>query len=279
MDQLQDLMKWAIPTGVFFTSVILLMIVKKIFFSRLIRWAKDTAIKWDDILVQSLRLPFNLVILVAALSISQYFITIPENISVVFSSAAKLLIILATLYFLDRFFVGLIRVYSSKNVVLDSSKKLITTSIHLIAFSFASLLVLSALGISITPFIASLGIGSMAVALAMQDTLSNAFAGVHIMIDKPIGRGDYIGLDDGREGFVEAVGWRSTRLRLFSNNIVIIPNSKLAGSVITNYEMPEARASVKIDCGVHYDSDLDHVERVVIEEAKKNNEGAFSWDR
>ena len=92
------------------------------------------------------------------------------------------------------------------------------------------LIILDTFGVSITPILASLGVGSIAVALALQDTLSNVFSGIYILIDKPFQTGDHIRLDSGFEGTVVLIGWRSTQIKTGSNNIVVVPNSKLSSS-------------------------------------------------
>lgn len=128
---------------------------------------------------------------------------------------------------------------------------------------------LGQLGVEVTTLIAAMGIGGLAVALALQDTLSEFFAGAHIILDRPIKIKDYIELDSGEKGYVEDIGWRSTRLRLLGNNLVIIPNSKLASSKLINYSAPHDELSVVIPMGVGYQSDLDKVEKVTIDVAKK----------
>jgi len=127
------------------------------------------------------------------------------------------------------------------------------------------LVILGQLGVKIGPLLGALGIGGLAVALALQDTLANLFAGIYMMVDRPITVGDFIKLESGEEGFVEEIGWRNTKVRMWANNIVVIPNSKLSQSVLTNYYLPRQEMSVYIRCGVAYDSDLEHVERVCVE--------------
>jgi small-conductance mechanosensitive channel len=105
------------------------------------------------------------------------------------------------------------------------------------------------------------------VALAFKDTLANFFAGFYILADQPIREGDYIKLEGGPEGYVEGVGWRSTRIRTLPNNIVIIPNSKVSESIITNYFLPERRMALLLNIGVGYGSDSRRVERILLEEA------------
>ncbi|MFX1503315.1 MAG: mechanosensitive ion channel family protein, partial [Promethearchaeota archaeon] len=111
--------------------------------------------------------------------------------------------------------------------------------------------------------------GALAIGLALQSTLSNFFAGVHILSDKPIRVGDFIELDENTSGTVEDIGWRSTRIRMLTDNLLIIPNGKLAESNIINYSMPKQDLSIWIPCGVSYESDLKKVERVSLEVAKE----------
>jgi len=127
---------------------------------------------------------------------------------------------------------------------------------------------LSNLGISITPMLTALGVGSLAVALALQDTLSNFFAGLYILASRQFMPGDYIKLDSGAEGYVVDIGWRATRIRELPNNMIVVPNAKLAQTQITNYHSPEKEMSVSVQIGVAYGSDLDKVERVTIDVAR-----------
>ena len=116
---------------------------------------------------------------------------------------------------------------------------------------------------------ASLGIGSLAVGLALQDTLSNLFAGFYLTLDRPARVGDYIRLESGEEGYVETIGWRSTQVRMLPNNMFVIPNSKLASSIFTNFYLPDRELAVLVDVGVSYNSDLKKVEKATIEVAKE----------
>ena len=107
------------------------------------------------------------------------------------------------------------------------------------------------------------------MALALQDTLSNFFAGLYVAIDKPVEIGQFVKLESGEEGYVIDVGWRSTRIRALPNNVVIVPNSKLMGGIITNYYLPDKEIAVLVQVGVHYQSDLKHVERITCEVGKE----------
>lgn len=129
------------------------------------------------------------------------------------------------------------------------------------------LVLLSSLGVAITPILTALGVGGLAVALALQETLSNFFAGLHLLLSKPFRVGDFVKLETGQEGYVLDVGWRSTKLRMLPNNVLIVPNSKMAQSIVTNYHLPEPSMAVSIQVGVSYDSDPDQIERILLDEA------------
>ncbi len=111
----------------------------------------------------------------------------------------------------------------------------------------------------------ALGVGGLAVALALQDTLANLFAGIHILASKTVQPGDYIRLSSGEEGYVEDINWRQTTVRALSNNLVVIPNGQLAKTNMTNFMRPEQQLTILVQVGVAYDSDLEHVERVTTE--------------
>lgn len=147
--------------------------------------------------------------------------------------------------------------------------QLIAKIISGIVYLVALLIILDHFNVEISPLIASLGLGGVAVALALQSTLSNIFAGVHIISDQPINVGDFIEIEGGLSGYVEDIGWRSVRIRTWANNFVIVPNSKLAESIITNLSAPQRETVVLVDCGVSYESDLEKVERVTLEVAKE----------
>ena len=144
-------------------------------------------------------------------------------------------------------------------------------------YALAALVSLELLGISVTPLVAGLGIGGLAVALAVQPTLSNFFAGSYLAGDRVVRSGDFVELENGFQGYVVDVGWRSTRLRTPYNNLVVIPNSRLADSVLINYSNPDEAIGVLVMCGVSYSSALAEVERMAKEAAQAvidNTEGA-----
>lgn len=150
-------------------------------------------------------------------------------------------------------------------VRFDRALPMIRRSTNVLIVAIGLLMVLGELGISISPLLAGLGIGGLAVALALQPMLANVFAGGYVMSDGSIRVGDFIELRDGPQGWVEDIGWRATRLLDFDNNRVIVPNSALAEAIVTNYSTETEYVDVRVVCGVSYESDLDVVERASLE--------------
>lgn len=134
-------------------------------------------------------------------------------------------------------------------------------------YTVGALMILEVVGITIAPLIAGLGIGGIAVALALQPTLSNLFSGTFMVSEGELNEGDFIELDGGPSGFVVDVSWRSTKIRDRFNNLIMIPNSKLMDSIMTNYVSESSAVTVMVPCGVSYESDLERVESVSLEVA------------
>jgi len=203
-----------------------------------------------------------------ALYFALQFSKLPENIVHLMSKSILILGIISVVLALANLLSGLIKFYASR---IDSALPVtsLTQNIaRIFVFSIGALIILNSLGISITPILATLGVGGLAVALALQDTLSNLFAGFHITVAKQIRVGDYIKLETGEEGYVVDINWRSTEIKMLPNNIVLIPNDKLNKAIVTNYYLPDKEMAVLVDLGVHYKSDLEKVERITCEVAK-----------
>ncbi len=178
------------------------------------------------------------------------------------------ILILVVGLILSKFLGRLIYSYTS-NIDKTISTSIIVNLIRIIFFIILILVLLDYIGISITPILTSLGIAGLAISLALQSTLSNLFAGLQIIANKQIKVGDYIQLKDGFEGYVEDIKWHSTVIRELSNNIIIIPNSVLTNTIVKNFNIPSLDLNVIIKIGVSYDSDLEFVEKITIDIAKK----------
>ncbi len=180
----------------------------------------------------------------------------------------RVIVILSVTIALARIAVGFVDLYSKRAGGVFVTTTLFSNITKIVVFVIGLLVVLDALGISITPMLTALGVGGLAVALALQDTLSNLFAGIHIIASRKLRPGDYIRIESGDEGHVTDITWRNTTIRAFANNMIVVPNAKLASSVVTNFHMPEIRMAVPVTVGVSYSSDLEKVERVTVEVAK-----------
>ena len=149
---------------------------------------------------------------------------------------------------------------------------LVTATIYITGI----ILVLDEFDVSITPMITALGVGGMAIALGLQETMANIFAGLHILLTKQVRIGDNIRLEGGAEGQIIDITWRYAKIHTVTNNIITVPNNKLAAAIITNYDMASDRmqsvsvmdVAFTVTVGVAYDSDLDMVERVTLEVAR-----------
>jgi small-conductance mechanosensitive channel len=157
--------------------------------------------------------------------------------------------------------------HKTKTTVDDQFLPIIKRSAYGVIFGIMIIVMMNQMGIRVETLIATLGIGGLAVALALQPTLANFFSGMQMVLDRPLRIGDFVELDAGDRGTVVDIGWRSTKIKTYMNNIVTIPNSKLSDSKIINYNTPSPEIGFSVDCGVAYDSDLDRVEKVSLEVA------------
>ncbi len=258
-----------IPAGVFLSVFLVGWMVRGVLFGRLSKWAQKTAWKGDDILIEATRQPFLLWVLIAAIAVAIRVSALPETV-VALAHKVLLAFWLISLMLVASTLSGrLVTLYGDKLHAGLSVTSLAQNITRIVIFSIGVLILLNNLGISIAPLLTALGVSSLAVALALQDTLTNLFAGVHILMGKGIRVGDYIEIDNGIKGHVTDISWRATRIRTLPNNIVIIPNAKLSQTIVTNYQLPDKEMAVLVQVGVHYDSDLKHVERVTCEVGKE----------
>jgi len=256
---MSDQQPWFVSLGVLLGSMTVL----------LHRFIRKSATGIEDLYVSSLRIPSLFLVLVLSLYIGIRLTDLPEHWFSIAEKGMYLSIILA-------FTMGLANVsgrllaYFLKQVEFPISvTSLLLGVVKAVIYVIGVLIILHNLGISIAPLITALGVGGLAMALALQDTLSNLFAGIHIMAEQAVRVGDFIRLETGQEGHVEDIGWRTTRIRMLPNNMVILPNNKLSQSVITNYYLPEQKMVLHLPVNVSYASDPDKVERVLLDEVRK----------
>lgn len=233
------------------------------------RMAARTAWTWDDVIIGAIAWPTRLLILTSGLTVLERVLPLGYEWDRACDAMLALAFALAFILFVDRMVGGLLDRMARNHPAFSGARGLVQGAVRGVVIGIGLLIFLDSVGISIAPILASLGVGSLAVALALQDTLANVFAGFHLIADRPLETGQFIRLQSGEEGTVVLVGWRSTRLRTQQNNLVVVPNSKLAGTVLTNFDLPSSHMAVPVELLVGMTSDLDRVERVALEVARE----------
>jgi small-conductance mechanosensitive channel len=260
---------WVIGPAVCLLWIVILLSVKQRILDLVRRRLDGRNWVWADSILYALAPAVTLIILASGLSLLQQILPLNARTDHVFDVTLTAAIIVALFLFADRASRRLLAHAALTSPTLSGAQGLLQGALSGLLIALSVLIFLSTVGISITPILASLGIGSLAVALALQDTLANLFAGIFMITEKPIAAGNFIKLESGEQGYVSKVGWRCTHIRMLGDSEVVVPNAKLASSVITNFSLPREQLSVTMDIGVHYDSDLPEVERVTLEVARE----------
>jgi small-conductance mechanosensitive channel len=232
---------------------------------RLFRRAGDTRWAWDDLaarLIRDLAVPVSLLL---GLWIAAQVLDLPDGTLDVTARVLTAATILVVSLALARLIAGTVSSIALARQGVAPNVTIFANITRVIVLGVGILVMLQSLGVSISPLLGALGVGGLAVALALQDTLANLFAGVHVLASKTIEPGDYIRLSSGQEGYVVDINWRNTSIRTLSDNIEVIPNQRFSDTILTNYHRPAQDMSLLIQARVAYESDLERVENVVVE--------------
>ncbi|MFA5320857.1 MAG: mechanosensitive ion channel family protein [Candidatus Omnitrophota bacterium] len=265
--QWYEIFRFLLPLIIFLVALCTGYAARKIVFMRLSAWARNTSTEVDDIIINAVRGPFIIWFMMLGISFSARFAGLPEEFFNIVNKTLVVLGVFSITLVLSNIAAGLIRSYSGKAGPAMPVTSFTQNISRIIIFTIGLLIILRNMGISIAPILATLGVGGLAVALALQDTLSNFFSGFYIIVSRQVKVGDFVRLESGDEGFVTDINWRTTKIRMLQNNVLLIPNEKLTKSVIINYYQPDREIAVTVKVGVHYSSDLGNVERVTCEEA------------
>jgi small-conductance mechanosensitive channel len=253
------------PAAVFLVTLGAGLLVGRLLLKVVRAWTKRTQSRPALILEESLRTPLWIWVLILAVHLAVQASAIPPNYADNIATGLSDLFIASLTWMAMRVARETVRHYGGQ---IPGAMPVTTLTQNLAQIAVLILGITVLLGPYIhrlTPILTALGVGGLAVALALQDTLSNLFSGFYVAVARQVRLGDYIKLNSGEEGYVVDISWRSTSIRALQNNMIIVPNAKLAQAVITNYHLPEARMSASIRVGVDYSSDADHVERVLLE--------------
>ncbi len=241
-------------------------IINAVVIPRLQRLAKGTRGEWDDIVIGELRkrIPFWSVLIGLSLGLIRWDLD-PESFNFLRGLIRALGI--ASVTFAAAGVAGRLIALQGGGPSARPVSRLTQNLARIVIIVMGVLVIASGLGYDIRAYLTALGVGGLAVALALQDPLSNLFGGIFNSVSGQIRIGDYVKLESGVEGYILDFDWRSTRIGTLSNNIVVVPNSKLAAAVVTNYSQPSSNINFSVELAVDYRSDLEQVERVTNEVA------------
>jgi len=264
----ENISQFVYPILIFILSFLVGLAVERFLIVQLKKFALKTKWRGDDIIFDSLKGMLIIISIIFGIYVSLSIISIEKKYFIIAEKVLIVLLIFTVTIFLKRLIVGFVDAQMRKDDKSFKTPSILTNMVKIIIYAIGILIILQSLKIPITSIITALGIGGLAIALALQSTLSNLFAGLYIIVSKHIKPGDYVKLDTGQEGYVTDITWRNATIREVPGNIIIVPNSKLAEAIVKNYYLPRQELLVLIDVGVSYDSDLEKVEKVTLEVAE-----------
>src|ERR1700676_1008463 len=257
---------WIVAIAVFVVWLAVLFVAKWVAFAA-VRRASRVRLSWLETVLSALSPAVNVLIIATGLSFSANAASLPPH----WQRIVGVALIAGTVLGLVIFFDGILRLWmrreASRFPMFGESYSLVTAAVRGLVIGLGLLMFLESVGISVSPILASLGIGSLALALALQETAKNMFSGFFVILDKLLEVGDYVKLATGQEGWLISLGWRSSKFRVLNDTIIIVPNSALVDSILTNYRAPDGALALEIDVSVVATSDLDKVEVVTKEVA------------
>lgn len=261
--------EYILPAGILVVGLLLGILCERIILRGLIRLAAKTRWKGDDAIFRSLKGIIFIWIVCAAVYQASIMLPLSADLLQVIRQVLTLIVIASLTILASRAAIAMVNLYSTRIKGIFASTSIFSNITNVVIFIIGMLIALQTLGISIGPILAALGVGGLAVALALQDSLSNLFAGLHIIASSQVKPGDFIKLDNGEQGYVEDITWRNTTIRALSKYLIIIPNAKLASSMVLNFSQTGKELTVVAEVTINYDNDLEKVEKVTLETAEE----------
>jgi small-conductance mechanosensitive channel len=258
-----------VPLGVFLLCVAGGFLVRNLLFRWVRRWPAAQGRDLNTIIVHTLRAPIIIWAVIWGFDLATRSSELPKKYSEPINVTLEALWIISITIIAAQLSGNLVRTYSARSEGTNKAPTLTKTLTEILVAVLGLLFFLNYLKVDIRPLLTALGVGGLAVALALQDTLANLFAGLYISVSSQIRVGDYVKLSTGEEGYVTDITWRSTTLRALANNYIFIPNSKLAQANITNYNLPTKSLGMSINIHAAFDADTDQIEKLLVEEAMK----------
>ncbi len=263
--ELSSMVTWAVAAGLALLGLATGLLIRRTVLPRLARAATKTTSQLDNLALAALHGPVVLWGLLIGLYAAATLIELPPAWSLIVRNGLIVVVIFSISWSLSRLASAFVNAHGTTAPGALPSVKLLSNLVGITILLLGGLVVLGTLGISITPLLTALGVGGLAVGLALQDTLANLFAGLHLLVSRQVRPGDFVRLASGQEGFVQDITWRYTTIRQLPNNLTVVPNSLLASAVMANFSLPDPEQAALVEVGVSYDSDLARVERVTIE--------------
>ena len=259
----QNPMEAVMPLAIFAATFVTAWVIRRLILRALNAWNARTESPAGRILYDALRGPTRIWILILAVHLALQSSDVPARYTRLSANVLLVLWILSLTIMCMRFAGNVVRRYGDQMPGAMPVTTLTQNLAQIAVVILGALILLNHFNVSITPILTALGVGGLAVALALQDTLSNLFGGFYVAVARQVRLGDYIKLNTGEEGYVIDIGWRSTTLRAQAHNMIIVPNSKLAQAIVTNYSLPEKRMGTSVAVTVGYECDADAVEAML----------------
>ena len=261
---------WIQRVGFVVGGLVVGIVLEFVVIRRAHKLAERTRFKWDDLIIGSLRGVATTWVGAGGVYLALNVGT-PDPLLLSTMQSVLMVVVIGSVVIAGmRAVGGAVEMVSGRAGGAIKSPTLVVNLARIAVAILGFFIILQNLGIDITALITALGIGGIAIALALQDTLGNLFAGIQIILSKQVRQRDYIRLSSGEEGWVTDVKGRNTTIQTFPDgNLVTVPNSMLASSIVKNFSMPKRALWVTLEVGVSYDSDLNHVEAVALEVASQ----------
>lgn len=268
IDRLAVTSEIIIPLAIVAGGILLGVIVEMVIVRRLKRMIAKEKNDAAEIALPAVRYMIVLSIVIVSVYGAIHLVPLNRPLFHVLRKILHVLMILTGTIITCRSTVVFINIYMKKTKADIAAFTIFINLIKLLVYLIGFMIILDSIGVSITPILTALGVGGLAVALGLQNTLANLFSGLNIIASGKFRVGDYIKLGTGEEGYISDLTWRETIIKTPSDNIIVVPNSKLASVNVTNYSLPDSEMYMVVQIGVSYNSDLKKVEEVTAEAAK-----------
>ncbi len=274
MDALSDMLSpylenpWIQSLGIFILSLVLTVVARWTLRFVFIGVAQKTKTEVDNILLRTVKnvVTYSIPVIGLMVALTPLALQTPIPERILFSFLVVLLM-RAAINLFDDMSEWLEKTWLERTAstldqgLLPLLRKAVKTSVAIIGV----LIILGKWEVQLGPLWGTLGIGGLAIALALNSSLANVFSGINLILDRSANVGDKLQLESGDVGVVLDIGLRTTLIRTYDNEVISIPNAQLSNARIKNYPTPDATIRVSVDFAVAYGSDVAEVKRVVLD--------------